>query len=187
MPSVGTRVNGPGLPGSASLNLGASQVRQAHAFSAATHLSCVPPTPGAGTLSHKDTQGCHRQPGSTFSLLVSSTPRAPWGASAPTPGAPGPGSLGQPLSGFHPKPNSREGLGERRWCARPKTGGFSQKIQARWRGSTRARGSSPRLGDGAAGELGGRREPPVYASCVRVRLGKLASSAPPPRVESQGL
>lgn len=130
-------------------------------------LSCQPPlvcphTLG-GPLSHKDTQGCHHQTGSMFSLLVSSAPQALRGAPAPTPGAPGPGSLGRPLSAFHPKPISHEGLG-RDSVVCPKTGGFSQKILPWRRGNAWARASSPHLGDIAAGELGGRREPPVQTA-----------------------
>lgn len=92
---------------------------------------------GGVILPHKDTQGwCRHRPGSTFSLLVSSAPRAPQGAPAPTPyatGWGGPGALGRPLSPLHPNPISRVvvaavggGTGD---GARPPNGGFSQKIQ----------------------------------------------------------
>lgn len=120
-----------------------------------THFSCVPPP--WGTPVTQDTQGCHHQTGSTFSLLVSSAPRALQGALAPTPGAPGPGSLGWPLSAFHPKPISHEVLG-RDSIVCPQTGGFSQKILPWQRGNAWPRASSPRLGGIAAGELGGGQE-----------------------------
>lgn len=130
-----------------------------------THFSCVPPP--WGTPVTQDTQGCHHQTGSMFSLLVSSAPRALQGALAPTPGAPGPGSLGRPLSAFHPKPISHEVLG-RDSIVCPQTGGFSQKILPWQRGNAWPGASSPCLGDIAAGELEGQEAAPCLDHLIHV-------------------
>lgn len=125
---------------------------------------------GGVILPHKDTQGwCRHRPGSTFSLLVSSAPRAPQGAPAPTPyatGWGGPGALGRPLSPLHPNPISRVVVvaagGGRATVRAPQMGDFHRKSRLWRRGRQRGRRSD--LGFGA----GGWRNP---TTCTRVRAG----------------
>lgn len=166
IPSVGTRGSSPRSPKHFKCQFDASQVHQVCMVLPVSQFSCIPPPRGTPA-----TQGCHHQTGSTFSLLVSSAPRALQGAPAPTLGAPGPGSLGRPLSALHPKPISHEVLG-RDSVMCPQTGGFSQKILPWQRGNARAWASSPCLGDIAAGELGTGGSPLFRPPDARCTLGR---------------